>query len=371
MKKVKVGIIGCGMISDIYLKNSIEMFDVLDIFACADVDMEKAKEKAAQYGIKACSTDELLADPEIEIIVNLTVPNVHADVTMQVLTAGKNVYSEKPIATKRNSGQEIIAYAKEKDLLVGCAPDTFLGGGLQTARKMIDDGWIGKPFAANAFVMGCGPEVFHPNPDFFYKEGGGPLLDLGPYYLTAMVSMLGPVKRVTGLAKATYEEKTITGPVRTGEKVKVETPTHITSIMEFASGVVANLTTSFDLHYPYWESKMPYIQIYGSEGTLSVPDPNLFKGPVLLRRFGGDFMEMPLTHDYVENSRGLGLADMAIALRNGSKHRANVEMAYHVLEIMCGIYEASESGQFYNLTSTCERPEPMPQEKNIKIKLGA
>jgi predicted dehydrogenase len=359
MEKVRIGVVGAGNISDVYLKNCIETFEILEVAACASLHLDRAQAKARTCNIQACTVDELLEDPSIEIILNLTVPDAHAEISLLALDRGKSVYSEKPLAITREDGLQIIRKAKERGLLVGCAPDTFLGGGLQTCRKLIDDGWIGTPFAANALMLQGGPETFHPNPDFFYQAGGGPLMDMGPYYITALVSLLGPVKRVTGIAKITYPERTIRGPARYGEKIKVKTPTHVTGIMEFCNGVVANLITSFDLHYPYWESKLPLIQIFGSEGTLTLSDPNQFGGPVLIRRFGGDFTEMPLTHRFTTNSRGIGLADMAAALRSGRLLRASAEMAFHVLDIMCGILDSSRSARFYDTISTCSRPAPL------------
>lgn len=358
MDKVKVGVIGCGNISSVYLKNCKETFDVLEISVCSDIVHERAAEKAQEFNVpKACSVEELLRDDTIEIILNLTVPKVHTDITMKALEAGKNVYSEKPLATKREDGKAVLLKAKEKGLLVGCAPDTFLGGGLQTCRKLVDDGWIGRPVAATAFMVGHGPEEWHPNPDFFYQECGGPLSDMGPYYLTALISLLGPVSRVTGMAKKSFEERIIGNPQRYGEKIKVEIPTHITGIMEFENGAVGNIITSFDV----WKSQLPRMEIYGSEGTLIVPDPNTFGGPVYINRLDkGEWMEVPLTHGFCENSRGIGLADMAYALRSGRKHRANEEFAYHVIDIINSIFDSAAKGEHCMLSSTCERPEPVP-----------
>ena len=308
------------------------------------------------------SVEELLADKEIEIVLNLTVPTAHEEIAIKALENGKHVYNEKPLGITREEGLRILAAAEKKGLRVGCAPDTFLGAGLQTCRKLLDDGWIGKPFGATAFMVGGGPERMHPNPDFFYKKGAGPLLDMGPYYITALVSLLGPVKKVTGMATTPFPEKTILTADRFGQKLKVETPTFINGTMEFVSGACANLMTSFDMHGSYRESKLPFIQIFGSEGTLSLPDPNQFDGPVAVRRFNGDFTAMPLTHGFTENSRGIGLADMAAAIASGKQtHRANGELAFHVLDIMAGILDSSERGTHRTLESTCGRPEPMPR----------
>ncbi len=358
MKKIKVGILGCGNISDIYLQNCTKIFDVLEVEACADIILERAQQKAKEFNIKkAYTADEMLYDPEIEIVVNLTVPKAHAEICLRALETGKNVYVEKPLAVKREDGLEILNIAKAKGLLVGSAPDTFLGGGLQTCRKLIDDGWIGIPIGATAFMMGHGPERWHADPEFFYKAGGGPMFDMGPYYLTALVSLLGPVKRVTGSTRISFPERKITSEPKYGTKIGVEVPTHIVGVLDFEAGAIATIITSFDV----WGSKLPRIEIYGSEGTLSVPDPNTFSGPILIKRQDADeWTEMPMTHGYRENFRGIGVADMAYALSSGREHRANGEMAFHVLDIMQGIHDASREGKHYNTISSCTRPKPLP-----------
>lgn len=357
MRKVKVGIVGCGNISGIYFKAG-QTFEILDIVACADLIPERAKVAAEKYNIpKACTTEELLADPEIEIVVNLTIPKAHAEVCLAALEAGKHVHVEKPLAVTREDGKKILEKAKEKGLRVGSAPDTFLGGGLQTCRKLIDDGWIGEPVAATAFMLCHGHESWHPDPEFYYKVGGGPMFDMGPYYLTALVSLIGPVKRVTGSTRITFPERTITSQPKFGTKITVDVPTHVAGVMEFANGAIGTIVTSFDV----WSTTLPRIEIYGTEGTMIVPDPNGFGGPVMVRRMGAtEWSQVPLTHGYAENSRGIGAADMAYAIQSGRKHRANGEMAYHVLDIMHGFHDASDSGKHYELQSTCERPAPLP-----------
>lgn len=358
MIKVKVGIIGCGNISGIYLKNCTELFRNIELVACADLDMDRARAKAKEHQVpKACTVKELLADPEISIVINLTIPKAHAEVCLAVLDAGKSVYVEKPLAVAREDGRKILELAKSKGLLVGCAPDTFLGGGIQTCRKLIDDGWIGKPVAATAFMMCHGHESWHPDPEFYYKIGGGPMFDMGPYYLTALVNLMGPVKRVTGSAKITFPERTITSQPKFGTRVTVDTPTHIAGVMDFESGAVGTVITSFDV----WHAQLPRIEIYGTEGSLSVPDPNTFGGPVYVRRFdAAQWSEVPLTHGYSENSRGIGVADMANALRSGRPHRASGALAYHVLDIMHGFHDASSTGRHYETASACERPAALP-----------
>jgi predicted dehydrogenase len=358
MTKMKIGIIGTGNISGIYLK-APQTLDVLDIVACADIDRERAKEKAEEYGIpKACSVDELLADSEIELVINLTIPGAHAEICKMVLEAGKHVYVEKPLSITLEDGQELVKLAKEKGLRIGCAPDTFLGGGLQTCRKLIDDGWIGDPIAATAFMMGNGPEGWHPNPDFFYQKGGGPMFDMGPYYISALVNLIGPIKRVTGSAKASFEERTILSKPKYKEKIKVEIPTHIAGVLDFDNGAIATLITSFDIK---GGSSLPKIEIYGTAGTLLVPDPNTFGGPLCIKRYDqSEWTEIPLTHGFAENSRGIGVADMAYAILNKRKHRASAELALHVLEVIHSIHVASDSGQHVYISNRCERPEEFP-----------
>ena len=355
--KTKVGIIGCGNISGIYCQAGTKLHNI-EITACADLDFTRAKTKAEEFHIpRALPVKELLKESEIEIVVNLTVPAAHAEVARAVLKAGKSVYNEKPLATTREDGRALLKLAAQSKLRIGCAPDTFLGGGLQTCRKLIDDGWIGKPVAAAAFMQHHGPDAWHPNPEFFYKAGGGPMFDLGPYYLTALTSILGPVARVCGSAQASFPERLLTSAQRYGEKIPVEVPTHIAGVLDFASGVVGTIITSFDV----WSHRLPFLEIHGSEGTLSLPDPNTFGGPVMVRRAGTkEWSEVPFTHGYVENSRGIGLADMAAAIRSKRPHRANAEMAYHVLDIMQAIHDASSQGKYVHLKSTMQRPEPLP-----------
>lgn len=353
----KVGLIGCGNISTIYLKNS-KLLAAFDIVACADLLVERAQAKAEEFGIsKAYSVEELLQDPEIEVVLNLTIPNAHADIAIAALEQGKSVYNEKPLAIERDDAQRMLDLARSRQLRVGCAPDTFLGAGLQTCRKLIDDGWIGEPVAAAAFMMGHGPERWHPDPDFFYQRGAGPMFDMGPYYLTALTTLLGPVKRVTGSARISFPERTILSEPKYGQVITVRTPTHVAGVMDFASGPVATLITSFDV----WASELPRIEIYGAEGSLSLPDPNTFGGPVKVRRAGAEeWSEAPLTHEYATNSRGIGLADMCSAMRSGRPHRANGEIAYHVLDLMHAFHDASAEGCHVNLESTMTRPAPLP-----------
>jgi predicted dehydrogenase len=356
-KKVKIGVVGCGNISDIYLSKA-QTFDVLEVAACSDLVMERAEAKANKHGIaRAVPVDVLLADPEIEIVVNLTIPIAHAMVALAALEAGKSVYNEKPLAIHRSDAQKMLALAKKRGLRVGGAPDTFLGAGMQTCRKLIDDGAIGIPVAATAFMLCHGHESWHPDPEFYYKIGGGPLFDMGPYYLTALVNLLGPVRRVTGSARITFPERTITSLPKNGTTITVDTPTHLAGVLDFANGAIGTIVTSFDV----WSAEVPRIEIYGSEGSLSVPDPNGFGGPVRVWRASKhEWEEVNLTHGHAENSRSLGVADMATALRSGRPHRASGELTYHVLDIMHAILDASREGKHIELQSTCDRPAALP-----------
>jgi len=353
---VKVGVIGCGNISGAYLGIS-KIFPMLDVAAVADIDMDRAREKAEEFDIaRACTVEELLADPEIKIIINLTIPVAHAEVGMAALEAGKCVYNEKPLAVSREDGKKMIDLAAAKGLLIGGAPDTFMGGGHQTCRKLIDDGWIGEPVAATAFMLCHGHESWHPDPEFYYKAGGGPMFDMGPYYLTAMVNMMGSVKRVTGLTRITFPERTITSEEKYGQKVVVDVPTHIAGVMDFANGAIGTIVTSFDV----WGAQVPRIEVYGTEGSLSVPDPNGFGGTVMVKRGSGEWKESPMSHGYLENSRSIGVADMACALQSGRKFRANGDLTYHVLDLMHAFHDASDTGKHVELESSCEQPEALP-----------
>jgi predicted dehydrogenase len=356
VEKVKVGILGCGNISGHYFK-FCRAFPILDVVACTDLDMSRAQAKAEEFNIpRVYSVKEMLADPDIQMVVNLTTPDQHAPVSLAIIEAGKSVYVEKPLAITREDGQKVLDAAKKRGVLVGCAPDTFLGGGIQTSRKLIDDGWIGKPVAATAFFASHGPESWHPNPDFYYQPGGGPLFDMGPYYLTALVNLLGPVKRVSGSARKSFPERVATSQLHFGRRIPVAVNTHHSAVLEFASGAVGTLITSFDV----WAHTLPRIEIYGSEGSLSVPDPNTFGGPVRLMRAGEKaWTEMPLTHS-AEVGRGIGVADMAYALACGRPHRASGDLAYHVLDLFHAIEDSARTGRRVNVKSRVAKPAPLP-----------
>lgn len=346
MEKIKVGIIGCGNISGIYIEN-IRKSQFLQLVALSDIDRRKAVQKAeGNSEVKVLSPEEALEDDEIEVIVNLTVPQAHYEVSEAALKAGKHVYVEKPLALRKEEGLKLLELAEKAGVLIGGAPDTFLGAGLQTSRKLIRDGWIGTPVAATAFMMASGPESWHPEPHFFYKEGAGPLFDMGPYYLTAFVHLLGPIQSVIASTRISYPERMIRSQLHYGEMIHVETPTHISANLEFLSGAVATLITSFDV----MRHGLTHMEIYGSEGTLRAPDPNTFGGPVLLFTPGShDFMEIPLTGGPAHNARGIGLERMARAIRTGEKHPANGHLMLHVLDAMESILKSGREGKRIDL----------------------
>lgn len=354
--KINVGVIGCGEISSFYLK-SCKQFNILNIHSCADIIEERAIIKAREFNIpNMCSVNELLDNPQIDVVLNLTVPQAHAEVGVAALQAGKHLYSEKPLAVKCDDAQKMLNIAEKKKLLVGCAPDTFLGGGLQTCRKIIDDGLIGDVVGCSCFMMSHGTESWHSNPEFHYKSGSGPMFEMGPYYLTALISLMGPILRVVGSGRITFPERTILSEPKRGQKIKVEVPTYLAGLIDFKSGAIGTIVTSFDV----WATKLPFIEIYGSKGTLNVPDPNTFSGPVQICYENSNvWHDVPLTCGYTEQSRGIGLADMAHAILSGRPHRANGRMAYHVLETMSAIHRSGIDGKRIEIISSCERPAPL------------
>ena len=303
------------------------------------------------------TVDELLAHPDIEIVLNLTIPQAHVPVGLQAIAQGKHTYAEKPLGLDREDAKKLLQAADANHLRVGCAPDTFLGAGIQTARKAIDDGLIGTPIAFTAFMMGRGHESWHPSPEFYYAPGGGPMFDMGPYYLTALLNILGPIKRLAGAASIAIPERTITSPPKYGQKMTVTTPDHIVGTMEFAQGAVGTIITSFATHHAQYDGQFP-ITIYGTDGTLKVPDPNGFDGAVQINT-GGGFEEMP--HSFLTGyGRMVGVADLAYAIRSGRPHRASAALAYNVLDAMQGFLDSSRTGQAYSPALAFERPAPMP-----------
>ncbi len=353
----RVGVIGCGNISAAYAQKLAILPD-LQLVACADLDAGRATDFAARHAIPLVLTPEALVHhPDVDVVLNLTVPVAHAQITRAALEAGKHAYSEKPLAIDRADGRALVELAARHDRRLGCAPDTFLGAGLQTCRALLDAGAIGTPLAANAFFQGAGPESWHPNPAFFYQRGAGPLFDVGVYYLTALVALLGPVRRITGSARISRPKRQITSQPLAGTWMDVEVPTHVASVLDHESGPVSTLVASFDVQ----ATRYRFIEVYGTEATLAVPDPNTFGGPVQIRRHGDeDWTDVPLTHANASQSRGLGLADMVRAARTGRPHRASGALALHVLELMDRAIASSDTGTHQLVESRCERPAPLP-----------
>ncbi|MEL7343872.1 MAG: Gfo/Idh/MocA family oxidoreductase [Pseudomonadota bacterium] len=382
----RIGLIGCGRISDIYLKNCAR-FPELEVVAAASLNFEESQAKAAQYGIpKACLPEDIFVDPDIDAVLNLTIPAAHAEISLKALEAGKHVYSEKPLVTSMEDGRRMLELAKSKGLLVGNAPDTFLGGRWQTVRRLIDEGAIGRPTGVFAHVGTHGTERHNPNPDFYYAQGGGPLLDLGPYYLTAMVFLLGPIARVAGLSRRTFDRRQIENGARNGVWMPVEVDTHVISILEFENGVIGDMTMSFDV----WDSETPRFEIYGETGTICIPDPdpvhgaNIFGGEVWLRtretsrwahqpRPQGreNWDVVPCHHGFENDSRALGLLDLAYAAQSGRVPRASGELAYHVFEVMDAIQRAPKLGAYQTIESRVDRPEPLPPIGTPALKTAA
>ena len=358
MDTVKIGIVGIGAISGIYLENITNTFKEIEIIGVCDLIRERAEKAVEKYQIPKLYEDmyELFNDPEVDIVLNLTRPYEHYKVTLEALKAGKHVYSEKPLAASLKEGKELMALSRARGLMLGGAPDTFLGAGIQTCRKLIEDGYIGKPLGAAGFMICHGHESWHPDPEFYYKYGGGPMFDMGPYYLTALVNLLGNVSDVFAMTGTNYPQRVITSKEHFNEIINVDVPTHYVGTMQFESGAIGTLFTTFDVHY----DQQARLEIYGTEGTLFVPDPNGFGGPVrLFRPEHGSIQEIPLVFDYKENSRALGLADMAKAFRTGRKARANADMTYHVLEIMEGFAESGKEKKLISIESRFETTPAM------------
>ena len=349
--KHRVGIIGCGNISDTYLEMGAK-FASLEVIAVADMDAVKRDAQAAKYGVQALEIDALLAS-NVDVIVNLTPPAAHASVTMRALASGKHVYSEKPLAVRLEDGWAIRDLALQKGLRVGCAPDTFLGAGLQTSRQLLENSAIGQPLNSFASMMSRGPEGWHPNPEFFYQPGAGPLFDMGPYYITALIHFFGSISSVTASARKSLEAR-VSG---TGAVIPVNTVTHVSANLEFTGGCMATLLLTFDVQ----QSTLPRFELYGTTGTLIAPDPNTFGGPVLLRGAdANDWTEQPVTRPYTDNSRGLGLAEMMNAFAGGHPHRASLDLALHVLETMHAILGSAERGERVKLETSVTQPELLP-----------
>jgi len=357
MERVGIGIIGCGNISEAYLKAAAS-FPILDVRGVADLRLEAARARADAFGLTAMTVDALLADPLIDIVVNLTVPAAHVEVGLRAIEAGKHVHSEKPLGLGTKEARTLMDRAADRGLRVGCAPDTFLGGAHQTCRKLVDEGAIGRPVAATAFFMCPGHERWHPNPAFFYAPGGGPMFDMGPYYITDLVNLLGPVERVAGMTARSRDQREITSQPLAGQTIQVEVATHVAGTLRFVSGAVVTIAMSFDVP----QHRHAPIELYGTEATLLVPDPNRFGGAIEIGR-NKAWSERSVEHIYADgNYRIIGVADLAHAIRSGRPHRASGELAYHVLEVMEAFQASSERGTHVSINSRPQRPAMLPTD---------
>jgi predicted dehydrogenase len=355
---IGIGILGCGNISGIYFKNLTTRFPWLEVRACCDLDPERSNEKGAAHGVEVePDAEALLAREDIQIVLNLSTPPAHSPLNRMILESGKHVYVEKPFALSNQEGEEVLTLAKEKNLLIGCAPDTFLGAGIQTARRLIDEGRIGDVVSCNAYMMCHGHESWHPDPEFYYAKGGGPMLDMGPYYLTALVNCVGPVRQVSGMTGTAFAERVIGSEKKKGQRIPVDTPTHLTGNLRFDNGAIGTIVTSFDV----WKSQHPRIEIHGTEGSLQVPDPNGFGGKVQIGKGKEEWEDIELQPEcYAGNSRGIGLADLALAVAGERNARASGDLALHVLELMLAFETSSNSGTHVEISSRGIRPEPLP-----------
>lgn len=364
--KLGIGIIGCGNISTAYLRLA-PLFNGIEVRAVADINLEFAKTRAAEFNTKAQSVDDLLANPKIDIVINLTIPDAHYPITKRILEAGKHAYSEKPLVLTLEQGTTLRDLAAAKGLKIGCAPDTFLGGAHQQARAILDEGRVGTIIAAACAVQNHGPEGWHPSPDFFFLPGAGPMLDLGPYYVANLINLLGPVKRVGALTSSSSASRTIGSGARAGETVSVKTPTNIHALLEFHNGATVQLSTSWDV----WSHRRAHFEFYGTEGTLYVPDPNFFGGTVEMAGRDGKISAVaPWDHPFgktnqdsprgpLANYRTAGLADMAVAHMEGREHRCSLERTLHGVEVMTACIGSGASGQFMTMTTTCTRPQAL------------
>lgn len=373
-RELGVGIIGCGNISTTYFSLA-PLFKGLKVLACTDLNMNAAELRAEEYGVKAQTVDELLANDELDIIVNLTIPDAHYAVSKRILEAGKHVYSEKPLVLSLEAGEDLRRIANEKKLSVGCAPDTFLGGAHQLARKYIDEGGIGRVTSGTCHVMGPGMEMWHPNPDFFFLPGGGPVLDLGPYYIANLINLIGPVKRVAALTSMASETRTITSQPRAGEVIPVRTPTNIHALLEFENGATVTLSASWDV----WSHRHGNMELYGTDGSLFVPDPNFFGGTVEASGRNKDIKPLeswdhPFGIDNQEHANGpranyrtAGLADMAVAILEGRDARCSLDRALHGVDVMTSILQSGAEGRFVDLSTTCTQPQALGIDEALAL----
>jgi predicted dehydrogenase len=364
---LRVGIVGAGKISGQYSESFLRLPQV-QVTAVADLDTGRATALAAAHpGARAVSLADLLAADDVDVVLNLTIPAVHAEVALAAIAAGKDVYGEKPLAATTDAAREVVAAAQAAGVRLACAPDTVLGTGVQTARVAVDAGAIGVPHSATAFMVTPGHERWHHDPEFYYRPGGGPLLDMGPYYLTSLVHLLGPVRRVVGASSRPRTTRTIGGGPRAGTTFDVEIDTHITGILEHETGALTTLIMSFDT----WAAELPRLEVYGSTGSLSLPDPNYFDGDVrLFTRDAPEWAVLPVSAGYVGAGRGYGVAVLATSRDAGRPHRASADVALHVLDVMESVQAAADGGVAVTVTTTCDRPEPLTEPVDLAEAAG-
>ncbi len=363
---LKVGFVGVGTISDQYFA-SLRKLPNLELVAVADINPARTEVVAEQQGVRGLSVADLLADTSIEAVVNLTIPAAHVEVGMKALAAGKHVFAEKPLGLTLAEAEPMLDLADKLGLRVGCAPDTVLGTGIQTARAVLDAGTIGAPVAAQVHWSSPGHERWHPSPLFYYQPGGGPLFDMAPYYLTSLVTFFGPVTRVAGLATRPERSRRVQSGPLAGTPIPVDVDTHVSALLEHANGVTSTITVSFEV----WATKSPLFEIYGTDGTIAVPDPNRFSDPVIVStRAEPEWHEVPVAGGYEDAGRGFGLGDMAVAIQTQRPHRASGALAFHVLEIMEAVLLSSADKKTIEVTSTVDRPEPVPRGANRLFRVG-
>lgn len=382
LRTFKIGILGCGVISRTYIADIKAFYKDLEVIACADMDAELSQKLASEFGIKkGYTTKELLSDDEVEIVINLTPPQFHVELSKQILTAGKHLFSEKPFAFNLKDAKEVLNLADKNGVKVGCAPDTFLASGLQSLRYYLDANLIGKPFFVTANMTTFGVETWHPNPAPFYRMEGGPLFDMGPYYLSAIVSLLGPIESIAAFDAKGSNTRHIYVGRDAGTDIEVEFPTHYSSILKLKNGVVVNLNVSFDIY----KSNLPMFEIYGESGTLTYPDPNFGGGtPSVYRKEQytdviyqktdaamarkDRFYELPELYPRVKDySRGLGVLDLAKSIEENSINRASGRLIMHITEAIEGMLISSKNDMFYKMKTTCERPEPLEPGRCIDV----
>ena len=382
---MKVGVIGCGNIAEIYFKNAKKYFNNFEIIACADIKEEASKKFAENYNIHQMSVNDIISSNKIDFIINLTVPKAHFEISQLILQSNKHSYSEKPLSIEFEDGKKLINLASENNVYLGCAPDTFLGAGIQSARKLLDDNKIGKIHLGSVSMAVPGHEMWHPNPDFYYKYGGGPILDMGPYYFSALVNLLGAVRSVDSKIKTVYEKRIIGSGDRKDEEIEVDIPTSIISHLEFKSGLLIDAFFSFDI----WKHTKSHIELYGDFGSMNIPDPNMFGGELLTcSKKNGDWETFSTNHmnlgkyniennikktneePTLANYRGIGVSEMIDSIKKGKKNRCCGELSLHVLDIMDSILLSGKIGKKVMLRSDCEQPKYFSEEENMKLLKG-